>query len=507
MAKNTVIEIPPEEPAHRLAALRRARDGYLLALHVVVLCAIGRHPTAIAVVLCCSRARVSRTVRAYRARPLAWEHDAQGRRVPSVRPTGRLPTLRRALLARLNAPPRADGWGRTRWRCATLAMTLQTKRGITVSAATRRRWLPAIGWVWQRATRGATDEDPQRVARRARMRWGFEPLKLDAAMVFADDRAIHLWPTGGCAWLPRGPQVGGMTPGPHQKPDLAGALALPTGTLHHCLGARQTHALFRDGRGVLEERSPAERSTRLSVVVANDNIHPATAVEPWLDAHPRGTRRLLPTSGPRATPLERAFGDVQDGCTRNHRRKHLPALVADVEDHVPLNGPWQDKWSELYYAPAVRAAGEQIAAEEQARVAACVYHSYVDRFSHGVIVACAWVGSSRDKSTPASRAASTSSASRRVRNAAFSSSGRKLTSTPVRTSAASSAAVNAWARASARNSSVSVVLNIGGSSELIVTGTPASIRRRIGCCSIEEYTPRQMLLVGQTSQPMRYSAR
>ena len=46
--------------------------------------------------------------------------------------------------------------------------------------------------------------------------------------------------------------------------------------------------------------------------------------------------------------------------------------MADVDDHVPLNGPWQSKWSELYDVPAVTAAVEKIAAEEQTRVAACV---------------------------------------------------------------------------------------------------------------------------------------
>jgi hypothetical protein len=105
-------------------------------------------------------------------------------------------------------------------------------------------------------------------------------------------------------------------------------------------------------------------------VVDNDKIHQAKAVEQWLDAHPRVTRRLLPTDGPRANPMERAFGDVHDGCTRNHQRKCLPTLVADVEDPWQRNGPWPYKLSALYDAPAVTAAVEQIAAEEQARVAA-----------------------------------------------------------------------------------------------------------------------------------------
>jgi transposase len=106
------------------------------------------------------------------------------------------------------------------------------------------------------------------------------------------------------------------------------------------------------------------------VVVDNYKIHKANAVEQWLATHPRVTLLFLPTYCPRANPIERAFSDVHDGCTRNHQRKRLPDLVADVEDHVQLNGPWTYKLSDLYYEPAVSAAVEKIAAEEQATVAA-----------------------------------------------------------------------------------------------------------------------------------------
>jgi hypothetical protein len=58
MPKHTVLDLPQEEPAALLAALRRARYGYWLALHIVLLCATGRNPTAIAAVLFCSRSRV-----------------------------------------------------------------------------------------------------------------------------------------------------------------------------------------------------------------------------------------------------------------------------------------------------------------------------------------------------------------------------------------------------------------------------------------------------------------
>jgi hypothetical protein len=67
---------------------------------------------------------------------------------------------------------------------------------------------------------------------------------------------------------------------------------------------------------------------------------------------------LLPTYCPRANPLERAFGDVHDGGTRNHRRQRVRDRVADVVEHLPVNGPWKYKLSDLYDEPAVTAAVE-----------------------------------------------------------------------------------------------------------------------------------------------------
>jgi transposase len=370
MPKSTFVDIPPEEQVQMRAALRRVRYGYLLALHILLLCAARRTPTDIAAVLFCSRSSVYRTVRAYGAGTLGLEHDAQGRLVPPVRTTVLLPTLRRSLVALLKVPPRASGWCRTRWSCATLALTLQAKRGITVSAETMRRWLHEIGWVWKRAKLVAKDNDPHRGERLARIRWVYEQVRLWEAMVCADELDIHLLPKVGSAWLPQGTQMEVMTPGTNEKHDLAGALDLSTGTLRHCYGPRKTNGLFRALLQTLDEAYPAAQFQRVYVVVDNYKIHKAKAVDQWLAHHPRFTLFFLPTYCPRANPIERAFGDVHDGCTRNHRRKRLQALVAAVEEHLQVNGPWHYQLSQLYYAPAVTAAVEKMAAEERSKPAA-----------------------------------------------------------------------------------------------------------------------------------------
>ena len=160
MPKHTVLDLAQEEQAKMLAALRRARYGYLLALHILLLCAAGRTPTDIAAVLFCSRSSIYRTVRAYREGSLGWRSDDAGQLLPPVRRIVLFPLLRRSLLALLKVPPRAYGWCRTRWSCATLTLTWQAKWGITVSAETMRRWVHEVGWVWKRSKLVAQDDDP-----------------------------------------------------------------------------------------------------------------------------------------------------------------------------------------------------------------------------------------------------------------------------------------------------------------------------------------------------------
>ena len=105
------------------------------------------------------------------------------------------------------------------------------------------------------------------------------------------------------------------------------------------------------------------------MVVDNYRIHKAKAVEQWLAAHPRFALLWLPTYCPRANPIERAFGDVHDKCTRNHKRTRLCDVVR-MWNVMCTNGPWLYKVSRVYQEPEVTAAVERIAAEAQAKRAA-----------------------------------------------------------------------------------------------------------------------------------------
>jgi len=243
--------------------LRRTRYGSLLAFHILLRCAAGRTPTEIAAFLLCARSSVYRIVRAYRAGSLGIQLDEAGQLSIAVQSTILMPWLTRSLGALLKKAPRAYGWGRTRWSCVTLAMTLQAKHGIGVSAETVRRWLHEIGWVWKRAKLIAKDDDPHRTDRLALIRLHHETLQPHEVMVFADELDIHLLPKIGAAWMRQGTQEEIMTPGTNETHYLAGALHLPTGKMLYCLGSRKNHGLFRDLLTLLDTTYPAAEVTRL----------------------------------------------------------------------------------------------------------------------------------------------------------------------------------------------------------------------------------------------------
>jgi transposase len=218
-----------------LAQLRRARYGHLLALHILLLCAAGWRPSAIAAALFCSRTSVYRTVAAYRRGHLDLGLESE----TATTPRRHRASLKRSLVALLGRAPQAFGWCRVRWSCACLAAELNVRRGVAVSQETVRRWLHEAGYVWKRARHAARDGDPERAAKLARIRHLCETLPGNAALFFADELDIHLLPKLGCEWMLRGTQREVMTPGTNRKNYLAGALNFATGKLVSVVGERK----------------------------------------------------------------------------------------------------------------------------------------------------------------------------------------------------------------------------------------------------------------------------
>lgn len=348
----TILKIPEDEQEQMLTEVRRARYGYWLALHILLLCARGYSPTEIAEVLFCSRSSVYRVVKSYRAGSLQTMAEAEGL---SHFPRLLTPSLRRSLLALLNKAPSTLGWCRTRWSCATLAAQLHLQRGVQVSAATLRPWLHQMGYVWKRAQLVGRDDDPERAAKLAAIRYFLENLGNRAALLFADELDIHLLPKVGYQWMRVAERLKLVTPGVNQKRYLAGALDHLTGQVIQCVGGRKTAGLFLELLQAIEHGYPMTAYREVFVVLDNFSIHKAKVVRHWLEQHPRIKLIFLPTYCPQGNPIERLFWEVHDKCTRNHRRRKIEQVVGDVKTYLQEEGPWRYNVSQIYYEEEVTA--------------------------------------------------------------------------------------------------------------------------------------------------------
>jgi transposase len=189
MPGSTIIEIPEATQALMLQELRSARYGFLLTIHILLLCAAGKNPTEIAQFLFCSRSSVYRAVRAFGR----GESDADlfPDRI-GINEKPQLPSrFQRTLCWLVQQPPRAFDWVRTRWSCATLALTIAAHTKLVVSRETVRRQLHAQGYVWKRAKLKAKDDDPERARRLALIRDTIEHLGNDEAFFWVDELDVH----------------------------------------------------------------------------------------------------------------------------------------------------------------------------------------------------------------------------------------------------------------------------------------------------------------------------
>jgi putative transposase len=304
----TILEIPEAEQAAMLTELRAARYGHLLALHILLLCAGGHTPSEIASFLLCSRSSVYRAVAAYRSGILTYSS------VEAADTPAQWRSWQRSLVALVKRRPSAYGWCRTRWSCQVLSLELKARRGYRVSRETVRRTLHCLGYRWKRARHTARDDDPERVSKLARIRYITEHLRPPEVLFFIDELDIHLLPKLGYEWMLKATQAEIMTPGQNQKHYLAGALNYLSGEITHVMAERKNRYLVIDLLRTLERKFPT--AGKIYLVADNYRIHKAKAVEQWLAQHPRFEVIWLPSYCPKANPIERAFGDIHDKCTR-----------------------------------------------------------------------------------------------------------------------------------------------------------------------------------------------
>jgi transposase len=228
----------------------------LLRVPVVLLLAQHRSPTEIAEWLLCSRSSVYQVAAGWRQgwRPAPKKQTTEGHSSLLL-----APSLRRSLLALLAKSPMADGWCRTRWRCATLALSLKARRGLRVSAETGRRWWQALGWRWKRTNLAAKDNDPERAVKLATIRLAVETLRPRQALWFVDELDTALLPKPGYPWMKKRHANGRTHARQKRKAVLGRRLGCPYRGNPFLLGERKTHALFRNLLDTLQRRYRKQR--------------------------------------------------------------------------------------------------------------------------------------------------------------------------------------------------------------------------------------------------------
>jgi transposase len=306
--------------------------------HLILLLADGHPWATIAAVLFVSSATIAR----WQQRYLDGGLEALAGRVPGRR--SRFSAYWAALVVawvRL-LTPRAFGWLRSRWSCATVAAVLLATRGVRVSRETVRRWLHRGELVWRRPRPVLRPKDPRRRAKLAALRRLLVGLPATEVALFEDEVDINLNPKIGSMGMPKGRQATVETPGTNQKRYLAGSINWRTGALVTTEGARRDGALFVQHLDDLRRR--LRRYKVIHVICDNARFHQAAKSRKVRDYLAAWGHRIklhsLPTYAPETNPVERLWWHLHEEVTRNHRCRTLEELLdfvfAWLEDRNPF---------------------------------------------------------------------------------------------------------------------------------------------------------------------------
>jgi transposase len=229
----------------------------------------------------------------------------------------------------LHMTPRDFGFYRSRWTCATLAIVIEERHGVRVSAETVRRRLHEQDLVWRRPRPVLGPRDPDREAKLRALQALLAQLPDDEVAVFEDEVDVNTNPKIGSMWMQCGVQAKVRTPGNNDKRYLAGSLNWRTGQMIVTLGARRDSVLFE--RHLEDLRRRLRRYRVIHVICDNARFHKpehcrriAAYLKQW--GH-RIVLHFLPTYAPETNPIERVWWHLHEEITRNHRCRDMQELL------------------------------------------------------------------------------------------------------------------------------------------------------------------------------------
>jgi transposase len=300
-----------------------ARCRILLLLHA------GHAVTEIAGWLDCARATVYRTL--YRFEELGEAGLSDRRLYPEARKV--TPELMNYLLSLIELSPRSLGWQRSTWTLELMALQVEERMKVRLSASHIRNLL-----IWLGCRRGRPRPGlriPFRGRRRilAAIREVVARASEREEVFYMDEADIDLNPRIGPCYMKRGKQLVVLTPGKNQKRYIAGALNARTGRIIHQYSGAKNSSLFL--RLLSKLKASYRRAERIHLILDNFIIHKSRQTGSWMRRF--GSRlvlHFLPPYSPEHNVIERLWKQMHDHVTRNHRHRTMDDLISAIEQFM-----------------------------------------------------------------------------------------------------------------------------------------------------------------------------
>lgn len=318
---------------YQVRKLRRetSKKGLFRRCQIVLLAAKGRARKQIAEAVGCSVSWVDRIVARFGSEGVAAlvdHREDNGQVKLDEQFLGRLYEL-------VDGNPQEYGYPRPTWTQELLCRVMQEQTGVKVHRATMSRALalirarlgrpkPTVGCPWSKRRRNK---------RLAELRELLEGLGAGEVALYLDEVDIHLNPKIGPDWTNRGKQKLVMTPGQNVKRYVAGALDARTGQITWVAGERKNSLLVIGLLKGLLRQYP--RAKVIHVILDNFKIHDSQATRAAVAAlEGKVVLHFLPPYCPDHNKIERAWKDLHDNVTRNHRCTNMDELMQQVIDYI-----------------------------------------------------------------------------------------------------------------------------------------------------------------------------
>jgi len=311
---------------------RRTRDKNLFKrCQIVLLTARGRSRSAVAESLSCSVSWVDRVLRRFRDEGVAGLVDRR-----EDNGEVKLDEYFLAELVRVvGGSPRDHGYPRPTWTQELLCRVMQQRTGVKVHRGTMSI---ALGKIDARLGRPKPIvECPWPKRRKNRCLNAIQGLVSwlgpQEVAVYLDEVDIHLNPKIGTDWMNRGQQKIVVTPGQNEKRYIAGALNSRTGQIIWTMSDRKNSLLVIALLKELVRKNPQART--IHVILDNFKIHDSKATRAAVESFDgKVVLHFLPPYCPDHNRIERAWKDLHDNVTRNHRCRSMAELMQEVIEYI-----------------------------------------------------------------------------------------------------------------------------------------------------------------------------